>query len=456
LAIPLPTRENPAMRLKFPAGLVLLVLFASVAQAADGEKNAIPTALADYVARAEPEFRWELKAKDSRDGAIIYDLYLVSQNWQGIVWEHQMQVYQPAGTKPAATMLLYNQGGRASGGSAAFGMELAKKTGTPVAILYGIPNQPLFDGKKEDALIAETFVRHLETKDDRWPLLFPMVKSLVKAMDALQAFSKQEWNVPAEKFIITGASKRGWTTWLTGASDKRVKAIAPMVIDTLNMKKQMPYQLKSFGHYSDQINDYTERQLVPMPDTPEAQRLWSMVDPWLYRERITMPKLLINGVNDPYWTTDALNLYWNDLKGDKWVIYVPNAGHNLEQHHADGSKDRDRAVNALAGFARHQIRDNPMPQVKWTHDDAGGQARLVIQSADVPKAARLWVADAPTRDFRLARWSERPAAVDGKSISGEIAPPTAGCRAFFGELDFEIEGLTHQVSTQLRILEAAK
>jgi PhoPQ-activated pathogenicity-related protein len=64
-------------------------------------------------------------------------------------------------------------------------------------------------------------------------------------------------------------------------------------------------------------------------------------------------KLLINGVNDPYWTTDALNLYWDDLPGDKWVTYVPNAGHNLEQH-ADGKKDRTRAVNALAAFARHQ------------------------------------------------------------------------------------------------------
>ena len=123
-------------------------------------------------------------------------------------------------------------------------LDLAKKMKAPVCFLFGIPNQPLFGGKKEDALIAETFVRYLDTKDPSWPLLFPMAKSLVKAMDALQAFAKQEWKVEVKKFVVAGASKRGWTTWLTGVADPRVKAIVPMVIDTLNMQKQLPHQVE--------------------------------------------------------------------------------------------------------------------------------------------------------------------------------------------------------------------
>ncbi len=441
---------------RFASGLVLVLWVVSASLGAKvARADEIPDGLRNYVARPEAVYRWELREKIARGTSTVYDLHLVSQDWQGIVWEHQLQVYQPANAKPATTMLLWNQGGRASDGNIAFGLELAQKIGTPVAFLYGVPKQPLFEGKKEDALIAETFVRYLETKDERWPLLFPMVKSVVKSMDALQEFGEREWKLPVKSFIITGASKRGWTTWLTAATDPRVKAIAPMVIDTLNMKAQGPYQLKSFGHYSEQIRDYTERGLVPTPETAEAQRLWAMVDPWVYRERLTMPKLLINGVNDPYWTTDALNLYWDDLPGDKWVTYVPNAGHNLEQLGENGEKDRSRAVNALAAFAKHNIRDNPMPQLRWKHDDASDQARLTVDSDHVPKAARLWVASAPTRDFRLARWKDQ-ALTSGKSIVTNVAAPTTGCVAFFAELDFEIDRLPHQLSTQMRILEAAK
>ncbi len=437
-------------------GLVVFLCLVSVSLGTNAVRAAdIPDGLRNYVTRPEAVYRWELKEKITRGTSTVYDLHLVSQDWQGIVWEHQLQVYQPTSSKPATTMLLWNQGGQASDGSIAFGLELAQKIGTPVAFLYGIPKQPLFEGKKEDALIAETFVRYLETKDERWPLLFPMVKSLVKAMDALQEFGEREWKLPVKSFIVTGASKRGWTTWLTAASDSRVKAIAPMVIDTLNMKAQGPYQLKSFGHYSEQIHDYTERGLVPTPETAEAQRLWAMVDPWVYRERLTMPKLMINGVNDPYWTTDALNLYWDDLPGDKWVTYVPNAGHNLEQRGENGEKDRTRAVNALAAFTKHNIRDNPMPQLRWKHDDASGQARLIVDSDHVPNAARLWVATAATRDFRLARWKDQ-ALTSGKSVVAKVTAPSTGCTAFFAELDFEIDGLPHQLSTQMRILEAAK
>src|SRR5262249_11933351 len=154
--------------------------------------------------------------------------------------------------------------------------------------------------------IAETFVRYLDTKDADWPLLFPMVKGVVKAMDALQAFAKEEWKTEAKHFVISGGSKRGWTTWLTRAVDPRVKAIAPLVIDTLNMLKQLEHQKESFGTYSEMIHDYVERGLAPLPKTEAGRKLWQMVDPYSYRDKLTMPKMLINGNNDRYWSTDAL------------------------------------------------------------------------------------------------------------------------------------------------------
>jgi len=405
-----------------------------------------------YVNIPDKEFRWELKKKLDHAEGTVYDLDLVSQVWQGITWKHQLQVYLPKDVKPGATMFLYNQGGTANAGTMAFGMDLARKMGAPVAILYGIPNQPLLGGKTEDALIAETFVRYLQTTDATWPLLFPMTKSLVRAMDALQAFARQEWQVEVRWFVVSGASKRGWTTWLTGASDPRVKAIAPLVIDTLNMVEQMEHQLRSYGKYSDMIHDYTARGLVPIPKTEEAVKLWKMIDPYLYRERLTMPMMIINGANDPYWTVDALNLYWDGLKDSKWVLYVPNAGHDLQQR-AKGNTDRSRAMDTLAAFARAQIHDLALPKLSWKHDDNAGQLRLTVESNVAPTAARLWAAKAPTKDFRKATWLEQPATVKGSTVVGELAPSADGYVAFFGELEFMMDGLKYCLSTQVRVAE---
>lgn len=422
-------------------GIALLMIFGfSVAARAD---------LLEYVKKKDDSFAWKLKEKKAHELGDIYDIELTSQTWQGIKWEHQLQIYVPKGVKPTETVVLWNQGGKASPTSIVIGMEMAKKANAPVAFLYGIPNQPLLDGKKEDALIAETFVRYLKTGDNDWPLLFPMVKSLTKAMDAIQAFAMREWNFVVRWFLVTGGSKRGWTTWLTGAADPRVKAIAPLVIDTLNMQAQLPHQMKSYGRYSEMIDDYVKRDLVPMPKTERALKLWSMVDPWVYREKITMPTMIINGANDPYWTVDALNLYWNDLKSPRWVCYVPNAGHNLMENKFDPT----RVSNTLGAFARHQIHGVKMPQLSWTHDDHEGKPRLTVQCDVMPKKARLWVADAEKRDFRKSLWKEHAATANGKSIVGMLDGPNGGHRVFYGEVEYQIDGITFYLSTQVRVLE---
>jgi len=428
-----------------------ILLSASVAGTAHAD-------VLDYVKKPDAAFSWKINSKTVQADGTIYDLHLVSQVWQGITWEHQLQVYLPKDVKPTATMFLWNQGGKARPESIAFGMDLARKMKAPVAFLFGIPNQPLFGGKTEDALIAETFVRYLETKDDSWPLLFPMVKSLVRAMDALQAFARQEWNIEVTHFVVSGGSKRGWTTWLTAVADARVKALAPCVIDALNMQAQLPHQFKSYGAYSEMIADYTRRGLVPMPNTPEAKKLWAMVDPWRYRARLRQPKMIINGTNDPYWSQDALNLYWDDLQGDKWVLYVPNAGHNLAQKH-DGPTilpDMTRARNTLAAFARHQIYDLPMPKVTWRHEGANSKMQLKVQAEPAPRTARLWSALAPTRDFREAKWSSRPLESNAKAFSAEMVTPAMGYVVFFAELEYEMDGLPYFLSTQLRVAGKAK
>jgi PhoPQ-activated pathogenicity-related protein len=435
---------------------LLSLLAAPCIATAAPEVPAPPTDLVDYVTKMDASFEWKLADTKTSDVGTIYEIDLVSQTWHDIKWDHKLQVFVPKGAKPQATMVLWNTGGTPNVTSRLLGLQIAERVKAPVAFLYGVPKQPLFDGKKEDSLIAETFVRYLETKDGSWPLLFPMVKSVVRAMDCLQQFAKKEWAFEVNSFVVTGASKRGWTSWLTGATgDKRVKAIAPIVIDTLNMPAQMKNQVSAFGKPSEMIRDYTERKLVPIPDTAEAKKLWLMIDPWVYREKLTMPKMIINGANDPYWPLDALNSYWDDLKGDKWILYVPNAGHDLRERDANGRAELlpMRAVNTLSAFARCMIFDKPMPGLTWVCDEKQGVCRLsVTPTAAKPTAVRVWKAESDTRDFRKARWSEE----NGAKLPAEVNAPPSGFRAFYAETEYDLDGLKFNLCTQIRILEAKK
>jgi PhoPQ-activated pathogenicity-related protein len=345
--------------------------------------------LDDYVKKPDPSFAWSQTGTLDAPGGTITTLALTSQVWQGSTWKHELSVYDPTERVYADAMLLFITGGdhtsKQNDNDHKTGLMLAHLCGARVGVLRQVPNQPLLGDKKEDELIAETFVRYLETKDENWPLLFPMTKSAVRAMDALQAFAKEKGR-PVNRFVVTGGSKRGWTTWLTGAVDDRVVAIAPMVIVMLNMGKQGPNQLKMWGKYSEQINDYVERGLMEKTDTPEGTKLWQMVDPLTYRDRLTKPKLLINGANDRYWTLNALDLYWNELKGPKYLVELPNAGHGLDTN-------RDWAMGDLGAFFRHVISDRPMPSVKWEFvRAASGESTLNIQASPAPSSARIWKA----------------------------------------------------------------
>ena len=434
----------------------VLSLFAvAIVAAPAAAQFEVPSDLKDYVDKKDDSFSWKLADTKKTDAGTIYEIDLISQTWHDIMWDHKLQVFVPKNAKPQATMVLYNTGGTPNLLSGVLGLAIAERVKAPVAFLYGVPKQPLFDGKKEDALIAETFVRYLDTKDASWPLLFPMVKSVVKAMDALQQFAKKEWDYEVKSFVITGASKRGWTTWLTAATgDKRVKAIAPLVIDTLNMPVQMKNQVGAFGKPSEMIKDYVERKLVPIPDTPEAKKLWRMVDPWVYRDKITVPKMIINGSNDPYWPLDALNSYWDDMKGDKWILYVPNAGHDLRERDKGGKPELlpMRAVNTLSAFCHCMIFDKPMPGLSWVCDEKAGVCRLEVTSAAKTTGMRVWKAESETRDFRKALWVEDT----GARFPATVRAPEEGFRAFYAETEYDMDGLKFNLCTQLRILEAKK
>ena len=98
-------------------------------------------------------------------------------------------------------------------------------TGTVGAALFQVPNQhivfaadPVQQSREEDAVIAFTWQAFVQDPTRvEWPLRLPMTKAGVKAMDAMQLFLKQLDGTVLNKFVVAGASKRGWTTWTVRA-----------------------------------------------------------------------------------------------------------------------------------------------------------------------------------------------------------------------------------------------
>jgi dienelactone hydrolase len=271
-------------------------------------------------------------------------------------------------------------------------------------------------------------------------------KIVIKAMDAVQEMLKQEKQLNINGFIVTGASKRGWTTWLTAASgDKRVVAIAPTVIDNLNIREQMKYQVETWGAFSPSIRDYTDRNLVQHDESQASEfekKLWAMIDPYCYRERLTMPKLLVHGTNDPYWTVDATKHYFDGLPGVKYILTLPNAGHGL-----DGQQIK--AAQTAAAFAKFAAQGGGnWPTMRWRLDEEPLGYQIDISTDISPRAGKLWTATSETKDFRQAKWTSTSVEAN-KSFSVIVAKPESGHMAFFVELESTSDGLPFSLTTQV-------
>jgi PhoPQ-activated pathogenicity-related protein len=412
--------------------------------------ESLANALETYVRKPDASFAWKRTEQKKIKDLTLTHLEFISQTWRGHFWSHHLLVVRPTTVRQADVAMLFITGGSYNAPDEKETErfhEVAQRAGAVVAILNKVPNQPLYDGRKEDALIAFTFDQYLKTGDPTWPLLFPMVKSAVRAMDTLQSFARQEFDQKIERFVVSGESKRGWTSWLTGAVDTRVVAIAPMAIDMLNMKAQLDWTEKMYGRQSDQISDYTDLNLHQKLDDPPMQTLRAWVDPYSYRRSYTMPKLLLLGTNDPYWVVDSLRHYWSDLPEPKLVFQTPNAGHDL-----GGGHD---AWQTLAAWFQMIADRQLLPKVEWqVRDGTDGAAGLTVRVDQPANKVRLWTAHSADRDFRDEKWTSRELEIQPGSsqASADVPKPAAGFTAFLAEVELTAPtGHSYKLSTQVQV-----
>ena len=398
------------------------------------------TALQAYLHNADKSFKWEVIEKKKGDGVMLYRLEYTSQVWRGITWRHEMFIMVPDILKYNDALLFITGGHNDKTVPSTHKWDddiatplsnLARTNKCIVSLIWQVPNQPLYGDRTEDALISYTLHSYLQDHDFTWPLLFPMTKSAIRAMDVVQKFSQKEIKRNVGHFIVSGASKRGWTTWLTGANDKRVKAIGPMVIDVLNMPVNIDYQKVVWGDYSIEIEDYVKLGIAQQFNTPGGSDLVKMVDPYSYRKTLTMPKMIFMGTNDPYWPSDAVKNYIDSIPGDNHICYTPNAEHNLG--------DKKKAFATLSAFVGTTITNGKYPICKYTISQDNKIITLKIKSTpDLLVDAAIWSAESKNQDFRKEKWSGKSLDSAHKpEITVQVQLPESGFKAFYVDLKYK-------------------
>jgi len=438
--------------------LVLAVTLQFYSNHVTAQFNITPsTALESYINKIDTTFKWEIKDSYKQGDLTVYNVLLFSQNWKAFVWTHQLSIVVPNEVKHDGALLFI------TGGSVKDGMpnwnskkdndlllamsHISSSNQAIVALLRQTPNQPLYNNLTEDALISKTLHNYKEDKDYEWPLLFPMVKSAISAMDAIQLFAKEKLQIELNEFIISGASKRGWTTWLTGAMDKRVKAIAPMVIDILNMPVSLQYQIETWGDYSIEIQDYVNLGIPQNSKTPEGKEITTMIDPYSYRKNLTMPKMIFMGTNDPYWVVDNVKNYYDSIPGENILHYVPNAGHDLNKG--------EQAMQALSSFVGFTLNDVDYPHSDWSIVPSKQKVEIAINStADRLLDVIVWTATSDDKDFRNDKWTSKSLGIHNKAkVKIEQNYPKSGYNAFYIDLKYKnLQGGTYTQSTRVFVL----
>eukprot|EP00118_Oscarella_pearsei_P016366 m.155297 g.155297 ORF g.155297 m.155297 type:complete len:483 (+) comp38666_c0_seq1:42-1490(+) len=380
----------------------------------------LATPLDDYVQKPDPHYEyeeiWQPYLFDKID---IHYLNMTSQKWlqeddtSQPIWWHIMNVIIPHDVKYPDHALLFITGG--NNGNSKPGLtdeelslmtQVTLKTGMVGAILYQIPNQPILfrddpfqKHRIEDAVIAYTWYRFLQnTSRSDLLLRLPMTKAAVRALDTVTDFVSKKKSLSISKFMVAGASKRGWTTWTTAAVDKRVVAIAPIVLDVINVQANFHHIWHSYGNWSFAMKDYYDLNVTMHVFDPNFAALTAVVDPIAYADRLTMPKYIISTTGDEFQMPDDTLFYGRELPGETYYRMIPNAEHSCAGH----------AISLMLGmtaFFLSVVENYPRPEMWWNMTRTAEGGAITLHSPTKPLSIQMWHAttidENRRRDFRL-------------------------------------------------------
>ncbi|EKO0321784.1 PhoPQ-regulated protein [Salmonella enterica subsp. enterica serovar Typhimurium] len=442
-----------AMLFISPAGLAL--------SAGENNKNIDLThVISDYrISLTSLPLDYSLLEKKQRPGVMLQRFNLNSQTWsrQGVVsperWQNGVDIYIPDSAREKNALVVINNGSNNNGSGTPvaptnFNEEelsrIAIATRTVVISVSNVPNQVLsYQGVTtplgEDNSVAyswKLFIGDTHKYQDA-SLHIPMAASVSQAFRlAKKELTQQNIN----KFIVTGASKRGWAAWLTALSDPDVGAVVPFAMDLLNTQKSLEHMYQSYGkNWPVAFYPYYNQGIDQQVGTDKFARLMRLEDPLTYLntdmgDRLKIDKYIINASGDDFYVPDNSHFYYGLLPGSKSLRVVPNSTHNGILSVAEQS---------LITFVNRFQEKQKLPEITENVQSRGdGKKELVVNFSEKPVAILQWTARNPAaRDFRYAcdiKYNSVPVslATGDNTLSISLTTPDSGWQATYIEATF--------------------
>jgi PhoPQ-activated pathogenicity-related protein len=246
-------------------------------------------------------------------------------------------------------------------------------------------------------------------------------------------------------FVVIGASKRGWASWMVALLDFRVIGIIPIVNDVLNVEKQIPHIYKVYAqHWPIAFKDYF-LQHIPEYTNPKNSlypnyiKLLQIEDPFTYlqllpyQKKLTeISKYIVNASGDDFFPPDSSKNYYNALSGRKLLFYLPNSPHYIEY-----SPSISQLAISISAFYQRIVSYQRLPVVTWNKKTTG---ELKIRYSEKPAKIILWSAENPmSRDFRYScaiHYHPTDLRIEEQEIKLIIPSTKKGWSASYVELDF--------------------
>ncbi len=429
---------------------VFFALYTCVFLSPISVSSAGETVLDQYVHQHDSHYRYRLAKVIRGEGYDVFLIRMTSQAWRTSkevdkpLWKHWLVIFRPHHVENSVALLrlaLESDKDPLNPIEAPM-VDIALKTKSVVATLWGLPNAPLVFKEfhktplDQDHLLASSWARFLETEDSNWPAQLPMTKSAVRAMDTVRDFcaSKKGGKLRVDRFVITGESKHGWVSLLAAAVDKRVVAVMPIFVDILHVDQVMKHHFRVYGVWSKPLHAYEWAGIMSWIGTEQFSKLLSIVDPYSYRDRLTLPKFLIHSTGDRYFPPDSSQFYFDELLGETYLRYVPNTDHSI------GTADE---WDSLSAYYQSILENSSRPRFSWKFDKKS--EILNVKTIERPAQVKLWKATNPSgRDFRLQTigkiWASEPLIDLGDGLyKAKVSPPSQGWTAFFVELTYDRE-----------------